>query len=471
MPIRKLILIILIIISPSIIFRLEASADSPVIRIHDRSNAVDINDIINIESDKLSEIDVKRICADITGRYHELGYTAFYIKKAELNKGGTADLFFIEAVVSDVVVNGVTSRKDDITLSVFKPGELFNELTLKENLAETKKKYNLKRLNVDVIRKEEKQIVLSVNAAEKNNEIETGIFNSPIYGIIPELKYRINYGGFLAGASLSSSFGREERSFSGGSFYFNSDNIPGSSYFTLSADYADKKDSFTGEDGLIYTHKTLASRGGYCFNSGASSVMLFAAGTADELEEYPGEDGGFSFSGFELKLVYDSSNYKIDYSDAASAHLDVFSGWNFIEDRPSVKGSFNYVFNIPMQYGFFFSLNGNSIYTSDNERFSHFYAYDRYFPCRDGDYSIASWRNVAGVDIAYEAMRRNLSILPGLKWGMHNAGDGNNNVNVCAAGIEVFFNTEVTKIELSYYYDINQNIDDGFLMFSLAAVY
>lgn len=466
----RIIILFLMLISPAVICRLEAADDTVQIRFHGRSSAVEIKDLVNIQTGKLTEVDIKRICAEITDRYHEQGYTAFYIKRAELNKDGTADLFFKEAVVSEIVLTGVSAGSSEVSASIFKIGELFNEYTLQKNITETKKKFNIKQLNISISRDAGEQIVLTVHAVEKINELETGVFNSPVYGILPVLKYRINYGGFLTGVSFSSSFNQKERWYSSGSVYFNSDSNPGNSYFTLSADVTDKRDSFSGDYELFYRHKSLTTNGGYCYNKGASWIKFFITGTADELEDYPGEDGGFSFYGLQLKLNYDNSSYKIDYSDITSGEIDFSSGWNFIEERVSSKLILNYVCNIPVNYGFFFSLNGNSFYTSDNERYSHFYIYDRFFPCRGDDYSVASWRIVTGADLAYEAMRRTVYIMPGFKWGLHNAENKNNN-NACAAALKFLFNTESVKIELSYSYDIDFDIKDGFFMFSAAAVY
>lgn len=468
MSVRKFIILLMLIFSAAVC-RLEAVDDPVLIRFHGSSSAVEINDLVNIKTDKLTEVDVKRICAEITDRYHERGYTAFYIKRAELNKDGTADLYFQEAVVSEIILTGVSARSGEISESIYAIGELFNEYTLKKNITETKKKFNIKQLNVSISRGDGEQIVLTVLAVEKINELETVLFNSPVYGILPELKYRINYGGFLAGVSFSSSFNQRERSYSSGSLFFNTESNPGNSYFTLSADVTDIKDSFSEDNELIYRHQSLTTKGGYCYKKGVSWINFVITGTADELEDYPGENGGFSFSGLQLKLNYDNIPYKIDYSEITSGEIDFSAGWNFIEERMSSKLILNYLCNIPLRYGFFFSLNGNSFYTSDNERFSHFYLYDRFFPCRGDDYSIVSWRVVTGADIAYEAMRDTVYILPGFKWGLHNAEDENN--NICAASLKLLFKADTAKIELSYSYDINNDIKDGFLMFSAGAVY
>jgi len=466
---RIVFIICLILISPVMMYGSEPIINSNLIRIHNTGSAVDIKDILDRNSNKLLESDVKKICAEITDRYHDLGYTAFYIKRALLNKDGTADLYFNESVVVDVIVTGMSQREMDISSSLFTKGEMFNEYTLKKNVSAAKKKYNLKQLNVTIRRGEGEQIVLAAHAVERFNEIETGAFNSPIYGILPEVKYRINYGGILAGISASSSFNQTDRSLTRGSVFFNSDNIPGNCYFTLFADISERKDSFADNDELIYKHRSLTSGTGFCIFNGAAGMKLFLKGTIDELTDYPKCNGGVSFSGIQLKLNYNDSSYKIDYDDIISGEIDYSSGWNFIEERPSSKLILTYLVNFPLYSGFFFSLNGNFFYTSDEERFSHFYVYDQFFPCKDKDFSSASWRNIAGADIAYELMKRTMYMSPQFKWGFHNAEDSNN--NVCAAGVKFLFTAENVRMEISWLYDINEKIRDGFVMFSVSAGY
>ncbi len=465
---KNLFIIVLMVILSALFCRVEVYGVQDLIRIHGSSSAVAINDILELHGEKLTGNDIKKICADITGRYHERGYTAFFIKKAVMNEDGTADLYFNESIVSDVIVTGIMHGKSEIALSIFNKGDLFNEFTLRENVVLTKKRFKLKKLNVNITRGEQGEIILIADCSGKIIELESKIYRSPIFGVIPQLTSKINYAGYLAGVSVSSSFHREDRSFSAGSLFFNSASIEGGSYFTVSADVTDRIDSIA-DDENFYRHKSLTSRGGYCFISGASSIGLFLSGTKDELIDYPGYNGGVSFSGFQLKLNYNDSLYRMDYSDTMSCEIDFSSGWNFIVDKPSSKLKLNYMVNIPFYYGFFFSFNGNSFYISDDERFSQTYVYDQFFACRKNDFSITSWRNVAGVDIVYEAMKRTLFISPVIKWGIHN---GNNGIeNNYASGIKFIFKTERIKIDISWLNDIKQSYKDGFLMFSISAAY
>jgi hypothetical protein len=433
------------------------------------SHVVDVDDILSRNNKKLSNSDIKRICAEITDRYHQRGYTAFYIKKAVQNDDGIVELFFNESVVTDIVVTGVTQRSDEVAASVFPRGDMFNEYILKDNVSEIKKKFNIKQLNISIKRSKGGDIIITAHAVERINEIETGIFNSPVYGILPGLAYRINYGGFLAGISASSSFNQNERSYSRGSFLFNSDSIPGNSYFTLRADVTDKKDSFIESDDLIYRHRSFSTGGGYSFNRGPSGIMFLLTGTMDKLTDYPGQNDGVSFSGFHLKLYYNDMFNKIDYEDITSFEAGFSYGWNFIEHRPSSKFAAAYIVNFPLYSGIFFSLNGNCFYTSDKERFSHFYVYDKFLPCRDDDFSSASWRSVAGADIVYEAVKRTFFIAPCFKWGLHNSGERIR--NVYAPGIKSTVHAGKVKIEISWLYDAEDTMRDGFVLFSAAAVY
>lgn len=444
-------------------------ADSGLIKVTANSGAVDINDIINISSNNISDSDIKRICADITDRYHKKGYSAFYIKRAVRNEDGSVELIFNESVVADVIVSGISSRSDFVSASIFTKGELFNEYTLKEKVYDTKRKFNIRKLNVTVKRADNGDVIILAHAEEKIHEFETVISGSPVYGVLPGVTYRINYGGFLAGISAASSFNQTGRSFSRGSVFFNSDNIPGNSYFTVSADVSGTDDSFDDEGYLIYDHKSVTPAGGFCYVRGAADIKFLITGTIDKLEEYPLENGGVSFSGIQIKFNYNNSLYKIDYDDVTSFGIDFSSGWNFIEERPSAKLALNYNINFPLYSRLFYSLNGSFFYTSDNERFSHFYVYDQFFPCRKDDFSSASWRNVSGIDLVYEAMPETVYIMPGFKWGTHNSESGDN--NIYAAGIKIQFNTGRVRVNISYLYDLNLNIRDGLLMFSATAGY
>ena len=461
------ITVILFILSVAAL-RTVTAADSFPIKINGRSAAVDIDDIIDIGKNQLTGEEIKRICSEITKRYHEKGYTAFYIDKVVLDKDGRAELYFNESLVTEVDVEGITERRSDVAASVFITGEPFNEYTLKDNVTQTKMRFNLRHLNVTVRRGGDGNIILIVNALERMNELEMSVYGSPVYGTMPELKYRINYGGFLAGVSAASTFAQRERSITGGSVFFNSDNAPGHSYFTLSADLSDRKDSSAGNDELVYRHRSVKPRGGYCYLDGVYALSIFLAGTADKLSDYSRSDGGVSFTGAEIKLNYNDSAYKIDHDDVSSCGIDLYSGWNFIEGRFSSKIELDYAINFPVITRFFLSFNGKFFYTSDEMEFLHVYIYDGSFPCRNDDFSTASWRNITGIDLVYEIIERTFYIAPELKWGCHNS-EGES--NIYAAGIKFIIHTGKIKADVSYLYDVSNDIKNGSFMFSAGAVY
>ena len=170
-----------------------------------------------------------------------------------------------------------------------------------------------------------------------------------------------------------------------------------------------------------------------------------------------------------MRLTYNDSLYKLDYNDTASGGIDLCSGWNFIEDAPSLKGVMQYKINVPLYSRFFLSFNGDCFYTSDNQRFSKFYVYDRFLPCRENDPAYASFVNAAGVDIVYELIIRNMYISPSVKWGINNSEAGEN--NICAAGAKALFTGGGIKAEVSWFYDTDFSVRSGFVMFSVSAVY
>lgn len=470
---RFFYLVIIIFIGRVLLYAAGDAVNYGLIKINGSTGVVDITDILDISRDRLKESDIKRICAGITERYHQKGYSAFYIREAVLNRDGSAELFFNESPVESVIINGVSRRKDDAAVSLFKKGVIFNEFVLRENINEVKRKYNLKKLNVTVKRGELGQVILAAEAEERVNEIEAAVSSSPIYALMPELTYRINFAGLLAGASAASSFNQEDRSCSSGSVFLNSENLSAGSYFTIIADVSDKKDSFcngdngaSGNNGSIYRHRSLASKAGYCYIDGAAGISLLLDGKYDQLKDYPGPDRGISFSGIQMKLKFNNSGYKIDYKDVTAAEIVVSPGWNFIENRQTLKLTADCNFNLPLFNGFFVSLAGNCFYTSDEERFSHTYVFDRIFPCRADDYSSTSWRCVSGLDLSYEVLKRRFYISPEFKWGLYNK-----RYDLFAAGLKFLYNTGKVKVEASYLADVKRNIKDGVIMFSAGAVY
>jgi len=117
---RVLLIFFLMFVFHAIVSGALPDKDAVLIRIHDTCSVVDLRDILHGNNGRLSENDLKRICAEITDRYHDRGYTAFYIKRAVLNKDGTADLFFVESIVAGITVAGISQRRDDAAASIFK---------------------------------------------------------------------------------------------------------------------------------------------------------------------------------------------------------------------------------------------------------------------------------------------------------------------------------------------------------------
>ncbi len=472
MTVNKYIIFFLIILVMMIHNPAEAAEGKSLIRINGSSSIVDVSDILARISGVLSESDIKKICAEITGRYHDMGYSSFYIEKAVRNEDGTVDLLFKESIVAAVNVSGMGERSAETASSIFTTGDLFNEFVLKEKISLTKKRFNLKQLNVTITRGDDDNIVLSAVAVERVHEFYTAVYGSPVYGILPALTYRFSYGGFLSGITLESSFNQNERSYSRGSVFLNSDNVPGNPYFTLSADIVDKKESYENNGELIYKHRSISPEAGFYSYYGVAGLGVFATGTFNEFEDYPGEGEGISYSGMHLKFNYNDTPYKISYGDVTTAEADYYSGWNQIEKHISSKIVINYLINFSLFSELFITLNGHFFYTTDDERFARVYVFDNLLPCRSEDFSSASWRNISGIDLNYEFLKRSLYAAPVLKWGIYNSGSENEvDESVLAAGFKIFFISDKIRMEASYLFDTDNPVKSGSFLFSATAVY
>jgi len=472
MTVNKYIISFLIILSMMIHNPAEAADDKSLIRINGSSSIVDVSDILARKSGVLSESDIKKICAEITGRYHDMGYSSFYIEKAVRNEDGTVDLLFKESMVTAVNLSGMGEKSDDAASALFTIGDFFNEFVLKEKISLTKKRFNLKQLNVTITRGEDDSIILSAVAVERIHEFYTSVYGSPVYGIMPALAYRLSYGGVLSGITLVSSFNQNERSYRRGSVFLNSDNVPGNPYFTLSADIVDRKDSYGNNGELIYTHRSLSPEAGFYSYYGAAGLGVFVAGTFNEFENYHGEDEGALYSGMHLKFNYNDTPYKISYGDITKAEADYYSGWNQIEKKISSKIVINYLINFSLLSEVFISLNGHFFYTTDSERFARVYVFDNTLPCRSEDFSSASLRNISGIDFNYEILKRAFYAAPVFKWGIYNSGSENEVVeSVLAAGVKIYFISDKIRMEASYLFETGNSVKSGSFLFSATAVY
>lgn len=434
------------------------------VKITGMSSVVDIEDILNRDTEGYTDTDIKRICAEITDRYHRKGYTAFYVRKAELNQNGTVELFVNESIVKEISVTGVNGKTESIASLIYNKGDVFNEFILRENISNTRKKYGLKYIKVSVHRTDDDQILLKVKAAERSGEINFSIISSPVYGVLPELGYTINYGMFHAGLAMTSSFDQKETSYTRGAAFIKRDISTDRSWFIILSDYSRSEDSFDSSGKLIYKHNSLTSGAGFGLSYSAMKFNFLMAGTYDILRNYPGIDCGASFCGIEAKFSYNDSALRIDYEDVIYCGIDFFSGWNFIEKAPVCRFSGEYKINAPLFPSIFISFNGNFFYTSDNERFLQWYVFDQNFPCKNNDFTYSSWKNTTGTDLVFETLKRIIYIGPCFMWGLYNTDVEIH--NVYAAGMKGLFLSENVKIELSFLFDVNSTIGDGYFFIS-----
>jgi hypothetical protein len=446
----------------ALFFYHESYAQYNIIKIHDRSLEINIEDIVSQAGKVYTETDIKRICAEITKRYHSKGYTAFYIRKVILNKDGTAELFFNESVVKEINISGASARYYEIISSVYKKGDVFNEFILKDNISAARKKYNLKHIKTVIKRTDDAQIIIEIEAAEISDEFYFGIFSIPAYGILPELAFTINSGLYQAGSAFISSFMQKETSYSKLNLFLKRTSSPEKSGFIITSDYLHIEDSFYNNGTFIYEHDSFRPGAGIWFISGAARFNFLLTATYDILNNYPYAEGGTSFAGIRLKYGYNDETFRIDFNDITICSADFFSGWNFIENSPVCRGEGEYRINIPLIPGFFISLNGYFFYTSDSERFLQSYVFDRNLPCRDNDFTFSSWKGIAGIDAVIEILTRTVYIAPSLKYGLHNASDDVN--DIYAAGIKGFIFTEKARFEFSYLYDIDHSVKDGYFL-------
>ena len=461
-----------IIICASLIFIYAVTLDAvelKEVKYYGYSGVVDLKDIYFPADQEITDETAKRISAEITRKYHERGYRAFYIERVLVKSDGVVEFYFNESAVSHVIVSGLPGNESDrIKGELLKKGEPYNEEILKKNITALKSNYGYSNIHVNVEREADGRILLRAEIVKRRKRLNFSVQGDAIYGTIPHVSWQGDYewGNLIFG--FYSSFNQRSADISGISLFIDFPLSVSTGVLTgfnsqWRSDYYDETGIFS--DRSIFPEIALYSM------SGLLGRAVVAKGEYYRLYDYPESEDGIEYSGFSgLRFFYNDRGYRIDRRDERNVNFEIIAGKNSLEDGLQIR------IESDLLLPFRFSRRGelvlkNSFFlTSEKERLFQRYVFNYQLPGRSDDYLTSDFRNSSGVEIPLEIYPSLLYIGPLFYYGIFRV-EGRGYESSRSAGLFISVAPQGISLNFAYVYDISWDMKDGVFLFSMSGAF
>lgn len=434
-----------------------------------RRGDVDLSDIISHDKTQYNETELRKLCAEVTERYHSLGYTAFQIKNAVLKKDGRVELLFSDPVVESVAVTGTGTGNEKIASDLYVKGGVFNEFKLNENIRNVKKMYSVKRVIVDLKRNSNDNIDIFVKAEKRIWNAGISAASDPAYGAVSYASAEIGFNSSALSAAIESTAGVRDASYTTAGLNYLYDVPGGSISFLLGVKYGDCKDYIDGYEKSLYKQEYTEGRTGISLSYGAVKYFFTMVSSYSDYTDYSGINKGFTFTGASMEILYNDKEYRIDPLDEVTAEIKGDYGWNHIEEDPALRVKINCNLTLPVTGCCSLSAGVDSGYTSEDLRAFHNYVFDRALPARDKDYTSSPWRSVSRLGILFNIYGRFIYLSPEYIAALYKGCDGAESVH--AAGIRALLKSELFSSEIAYTVEKDSSLKDGVMTFAAGAYF
>lgn len=444
-------------------------AYSSAIEITGKRNDIDISDLTGSADKYYTETEIKKLCAAIIARYHSLGFTAFSIKTAVLRKDGRVKLVFSDPVVERIIVRGLNNYSDDIRTKIYQIGAVFNEFILQDNISTIKNSYSIKRVTVDLNRTENDNIEIVLTVENKILKRNISILSDPVYGFSASTVLSLNLNKYDFTIVFESTTETEKTGFKQAGFGFLYNLSGGAVYLIADIRVADGSDYVDSSGDSVYSFESTEGLSGFKLKNGAYSFFLTAVSSFAEYNNYSGTDGGLLFTGISSGIDFNDEKFRVDPLDVVTAGIDGMFGWNYIEESRRGRLKIHGSFSVPLIEKFSLSAGIKSDYTSEEERIFQHYIFDSFFPCRNEDFTVSSFRAVTNFGILFEVYDRLIYLSPEYNAGLY---DNDDNIEyVYAGGVKVMLISEFFTAEALYSCEIADEIGNGVITFSAKAFF
>lgn len=428
---------------------------------HGKTADVDLSDLEAYSGDP-DETAVRSICAEIVKRYHEKGYTAFFIKRAVRGSDGILEIYFHESVVGRVRIEGIDNVDNRIASEIYVKGTLFNEFLLEDNIELLKRKYMLGRLKVDVTRDSDGSVTLDVYPERSRVTLDVFIAGDPLRGMIPSV--RAGYIGdfFNPEITVRSSLGQGDVTLNAADLRIKRSGAGSGFIIGAGVEYSDE--SYDAEGSDLYRSLKTSADAGWFYSRGPWRVELLLSGSAYSLDDYPGGKTAYLFP-FRLKAVYNDRDLGLDRIDYMMAEFACSAGWDSMEETAYASYDFYSKVSIPLFWRFSTFLTAESFFTTAGERLFYRYVFTGLLSCRMEDYTAAPGVHSAGTGITIELMKDHIYVSPGVYGGVYRDEGGKYSRASCA-GADILWDSGAIAVDVSVMKDIS---GPGDVVFRLSA--
>ncbi|HPS59133.1 MAG TPA: hypothetical protein PK514_13595 [Spirochaetota bacterium] len=435
-------------VTPMLVFLILLCVNSSLyagaVLFHGKTADVDLSDLETYSGDP-DETAVRAICAEIVKRYHDKGYTAFFIKRAVRGSDGILEIYFHESVVGRVRFAGGDNADDISSDEIYTAGTVFNEFLLEDNIDLLKRKYMLHGLKVDVTRDSNGSVILDVYPEKSRFTLDVYIAGDPLRGMIPSVT--AGYIGDYLNPEITvrSSFGQGDVTLNSAEIRMKRSGVSSGFIIGAGAEYSDE--SFDAEGSVFYRSLKVSADAGWFYSGGPYRFELLLSGSAYSLDDYPAADTAYMFP-FRFKAVYDDRAMGLDRNDYIFSEFQCSAGWNTMEETAYASYDFYSKISIPLFWRFSAFLTAESFFTTGDERLFNRYVFTGLLSCRVDDYTAAQGVHSAGTGITIELMRDHIYVSPGFYAGAYEDEDGTYSRAECA-GADILWDSGAIVIDFS----------------------
>lgn len=431
---------------------------------------VDLTDILYQGRKITDETEIKKLCVDITVKYHTKGYTAFKIKSAVIKKDGSIELFFSDPVVENIFVNGADPGNGLIAGEIYTKTVAFNEFVLNSNIADCKKKYSIRKINIDLKRNINDNIDIYVSAEKRVFNGKVSAASDPVYGGLTSISALFDFASYMVSAEFDTTAEFRDTCYTkaGIDYIYKT---AGTNYISLllGAKYKEKEVYSDETEKILYDVNIFEVETGLILNKRATVISCTAFSSYEDYNNYSDADSGNYFPGISAAFKYNNRDYMLDPLDIVTAETKSFYLWNPVEKNMVLRISLKGHLTVPVADACSLSAFIASNYTSEDKKIFHEYVFDRTLPIRNREYITAKWRHVLRPGLLFDLYNGIIYLSPEYNFSIYKNYCKKESVH--AASLKGVLKTDFLSSEVAYTLEIGEALKEGVFTFEASALF